>query len=95
MSLNQGDSFLYHYDFGDSWEHVLHLEKISDVTLTHPICIDGGRACPPEDCGGIWGYTDLLEVLKNPSDPEYDSCSITNIERKDFSDNIVSEKRPQ
>ncbi len=73
LSLNQGDAFVYLYDFGDSWEHVIHLEKISDATLFSPVCKEGDRACPPEDCGGIWGYTDLLEVLKNPSDSEYES----------------------
>jgi hypothetical protein len=38
---------------------------------TYPICIGGARACPPEDCGGIWGYEQLVEVLKNPKHPEY------------------------
>lgn len=68
------DSIIYEYDFGDSWEHRIVLEKIlpanSDVVL--PSCIKGKRACPPEDCGGVWGYQDLIEVIRNPSHPEYE-----------------------
>lgn len=65
--------FSYTYDFGDNWEHVVTFEK---VTYAHtppprPVCIAGKRACPPEDCGGIWGYKDLLEVLADPSHPEH------------------------
>lgn len=57
--------FTYLYDFGDSWEHVIKVEK----TLKEhqgPACIDGGGACPPEDCGGIWGYSDMLQTLASP-----------------------------
>jgi hypothetical protein len=68
------DSLIYEYDFGDSWEHKLVLEKIlpDDQQQKLPLCIKGSRACPPEDCGGIPGYAELLEVLKNPADPEYE-----------------------
>ena len=68
------DSFIYEYDFGDSWEHKVLLEKITSFEngVNYPTCLDGKRACPPEDCGGIWGYYDLLETLKDPSDPEYE-----------------------
>lgn len=65
---------IYTYDFGDSWEHVIELEKIlpKETGKKYPVCIDGKRACPPEDCGGIWGYEDLLEILKDPEHPEYE-----------------------
>jgi hypothetical protein len=60
--------FPYIYDFGDNWEHVIQLEKVlsADPAVKYPWCVDGRRACPPEDCGGPWGYGDLLEAIKNP-----------------------------
>ena len=63
----------YEYDFGDGWEHDILLEKISDEKISHPICIKGQLACPPEDCGGIWGYYNILEILKDPKHEEYES----------------------
>jgi len=71
----QKQKIVYEYDFGDSWEHELVLEKIisKDKKINTPICIEGERACPPEDCGGIGGYEDLLETLKKPDDPEYEN----------------------
>jgi len=65
--------FSYTYDFGDNWEHAVTIEKITyaDTPTPRPVCIAGKRACPPEDCGGIWGYKDLLEVLADPSHPEH------------------------
>jgi len=71
LSLGNGDTFAYLYDFGDSWEHIVDLENISDGVLPHFFCTNGERACPPEDCGGIWGYEEMLEALKDPSDPQY------------------------
>lgn len=71
---SEGSSFRYTYDFGDSWEHRVLVEKIlpSTADIAVPACIDGRRACPPEDCGGTWGYRDLLEILTDPSNPEHD-----------------------
>ena len=68
------DSLNYEYDFGDGWEHKIVLEKILpyDGSVKVPTCIKGKRACPPEDCGGIWGYDNLLEVIKDPSHPEHE-----------------------
>jgi hypothetical protein len=64
---------LYEYDFGDGWEHEIVLEKIlpAESGIKYPRCISGKRTCPPEDCGGPWGYEELLETIKNPDDPEY------------------------
>jgi hypothetical protein len=64
----------YEYDFGDSWEHTVVLEKILPPVdgQTYPSCIGGERACPPEDCGGIWGYYQLLETLADPANPEHE-----------------------
>ena len=65
---------LYEYDFGDSWLHTIVLEQIlpRERGVTYPRCIDGARACPPEDCGGIGGYEELLEVLTDPSHKEHE-----------------------
>jgi len=68
------DSLQYEYDFGDGWEHKIVLEKKlpDDGSVTGATCIKGKRACPPEDCGGIWGYQNLLEIRQDPSHPEYE-----------------------
>ena len=65
---------VYEYDFGDSWEHIIVLEKIIPVEQKekYPKIIAGANACPPEDCGGIGGYYDMLEALKDPKSPEYE-----------------------
>lgn len=64
----------YVYDFGDNWEHKIQLEKIlpREKGVQYPICIKGKRACPPEDCGGIWGYEELLEIIRNPEHEEHE-----------------------
>jgi hypothetical protein len=64
--------FEYTYDFGDNWEHVIAIEKTVPVVegKSYPACIAGKRNCPPEDCGGPWGYQHLLEVLADPAHPE-------------------------
>jgi hypothetical protein len=61
----EGASFHYTYDFGDNWRHKVTVEKVVPVEpgTAVPDCIGGRRACPPEDCGGPWGYQDLLESL--------------------------------
>jgi len=67
------DRMVYEYDFGDGWEHEVILEKIipSQNKIIYPHCIDGKMNCPPEDCGGIGGFENLLEILKNPKHKEY------------------------
>jgi len=67
--------FFYTYDFGDSWEHSILLEKIlpKDPKASYPTCIKVKRACPPEDCGGAWGYMEFLEAIQNPDHPEYEN----------------------
>jgi prevent-host-death family protein len=75
--LGEKSKFLYSYDFGDDWQHEIVVEKVLqiDPQVSYPICLKGKRACPPEDCGGPWGYAELLEVLADPSHPEYeDRC---------------------
>jgi len=64
-----GSKAIYTYDFGDSWEHGIVLEKRLpvDPNMTYPVCADGQLACPPEDCGGIPGFYDLVEALNDPN----------------------------
>jgi hypothetical protein len=60
------------YDFGDNWQHAVLVEAIipSDPKLDYPRCITGKRACPPDDCGGPWGYSAILEALRDPNYPD-------------------------
>ena len=66
--------FVYVYDFGDSWEHEILVEKTlpSEPGVKYPLCIKGKRACPPEDVGGIWGYDSFLEAMSDPNHKEHD-----------------------
>ncbi|PZD70820.1 Tyrosine recombinase XerC [Acaryochloris thomasi RCC1774] len=65
---NELFSFSYLYNLGDMWQHEIEVEKrlASEPEKTYPVCLAGKQACPPEDCGGDWGYAHLLKVLKNP-----------------------------
>ncbi|NJM48379.1 MAG: plasmid pRiA4b ORF-3 family protein [Alkalinema sp. RU_4_3] len=66
--------FEYTYDFGDSWDHEIVLEKIlaREGDQTYPRCIKGKRSGPPEDCGGPWGYADFLATIGDPENPEHE-----------------------
>lgn len=68
------DKAIYEYDFGIGWKHKIVLEKILPVVVgsTYPQCLAGKRACPPEDCGGTYGYEDLLQIISNPNHEEYE-----------------------
>ena len=61
--------FFYTYDFGDDWEHeiVIERKKAAIDGLRYPTCVAGKMNCPPEDCGGVWGYQELLAALADPS----------------------------
>jgi len=63
--LKEGDRLRYVYDFGDSWEHVIAVEKVEPSTITGTWCevLDGARSCPPEDVGGITGYLHFLDAI--------------------------------
>ena len=63
----------YEYDFGDYWIHTIKLEKIFSAIIgeKYPKCIDGKMACPPEDCGGIEAYYELLSVISDAENEEY------------------------
>jgi hypothetical protein len=72
-----GAAFLYEYDFGDDWRHRIDVEKVlpPEPGVTYPRCIAGRRACPPEDVGGIWGYAEFLEAIRDPRHPEHETMT--------------------
>ncbi len=69
--------FSYTYDFGDDWEHTITIEKTVPTADVAPkdrdraVCLKGKRACPPEDCGGVWGYRQLMDALADPTHPDH------------------------
>jgi hypothetical protein len=70
-----GARFLYTYDFGDNWEHLVQVEKVlsPERGVAYPRCLTGRRACPPEDVGGVWGYQEFLEAIGDPEHDEHES----------------------
>ncbi|MBL8146890.1 MAG: plasmid pRiA4b ORF-3 family protein [Anaerolineae bacterium] len=74
MALGPKSKILYEYDFGDSWEVEIIVEKVLpfDDKQPLPFIVDGKLAGPLEDSGGIWGYMDLVRILNDPSDPRYE-----------------------
>ncbi len=67
--------FRYEYDFGDGWQHQVVVEDVvntSPIGLTSAVCLEGERSCPPEDCGGAYGYADLLQAISDPEHEEHD-----------------------
>jgi len=75
IAMGEKRKFLYEYDFGDSWDHEIVVEKIlsPDPGVKYPACIKGKRACPPEDVGGLWGYETFLEAISDPNHEKHDS----------------------
>ncbi|MCW2939801.1 MAG: PRiA4b ORF-3-like protein [Actinomycetia bacterium] len=73
LLLDTGAKIRYTYDFGDDWEHDIQLEKIlpPDAGTLYPACTAGKGACPPDGCGGVWGYSSLKETLADPHDEEH------------------------
>jgi hypothetical protein len=73
IAPDAGDRVRYTYDFGDDWEHDILVEDVltPEPGISYPRCLAGRRACPPEDCGGVWGYAEMLEVLADPSHAEH------------------------
>ena len=74
LVTDEKQSFMYQYDFGDDWIHTAKVTKIYAPVdgIKYPVCLAGKRACPPEDIGGVWGYEELCQALKNPGKEEYE-----------------------
>jgi hypothetical protein len=72
LKLNEKDKIKYIYDYGDNWEHTIKIEKIinTDDKIQTPLCVDGERNCPPEDCGSYPGYDDIVNAMKKPKSKE-------------------------
>lgn len=66
-----GQKYVYIYDFGDDWTHQITLEAITDAVVITPELLAGKGACPPEDCGGTWGYENLRNILSEKKHPEH------------------------
>jgi hypothetical protein len=65
---------IYEYDFGDSWDHQLVVESVGppEAGAKYPACVDGKRSCPPEDVGGVWGYADFLDAIRDPDHEQHE-----------------------
>jgi hypothetical protein len=72
---SEKQKYTYIYDFGDDWIHQITLEKVLDEVHMFPELLAGKGQCPPEDCGGPWGYESLQETLSDPKHPEYKSLA--------------------
>lgn len=67
------DRLLYTYDLGDNWEHEIVVEELldADPEVRYPVLLAAKGACPPEDCGGTWGYAELKEILADPTHDQH------------------------
>jgi hypothetical protein len=74
LGLTEGSTFSYTYDFGDDWEIGIAVEEILPDTegVRGPRCLAGARAGPPEDCGGVWGYEEMLAAIGDPDHDDHD-----------------------
>ncbi len=72
-----GKKLTYIYDLGDDWMHEVAVEKVAAPVggTKYPRCIGGARACPPEDCGGVPGYMNLLEALSDPKHEQHEDLA--------------------
>ena len=79
----------YLYDFGDGWEHTIRVERLADPEpgVVYPRLIEVNGRCPPEDCGGPWGYAELFEAIKNPQHERH--AELTEWIADDFDPNAV------
>jgi hypothetical protein len=73
--VRAGSHFRYEYDFGDGWQHHVEVEEVRPARGVSVECLDGERACPPEDCGGATGFARILQVLADPNHPDHDQIA--------------------
>jgi Plasmid pRiA4b ORF-3-like protein len=74
VALGERARLTYEYDFGDSWEHAIVVEKVrtAEPGAVYPFCLTGRRAGPSEDVGGVWRYGWFVEAIRDPAHPEHD-----------------------
>ena len=89
-----GAKAVYTYDFGDGWEHSIAVEKVlpPDPGLAYPLCTAGKLHGPPEDCGGIPGYYNLLEALHDPDHEEMLEWTGDGFDPEEFSIDEVNRR---
>ena len=71
--FSQHPEVIYEYDFGDSWKHIITLEKSVNATTQYAKLIEGKGERPPEDIGGLHGFNEYLTVINDPTSPEYEN----------------------
>jgi len=71
---SKGDNLMYEYDFGDGWKHKVEVQKVLEAEKgqEYPRLINGKGQCPPEDCGGIWGYYHMVEAINDPKHEDHE-----------------------
>lgn len=73
IKSTENKKFTYLYDFGDNWNHLIEFEGESEKQQSkYPVCLDGARACPPDDIGGVPGYENFLEAINDTSHEEHE-----------------------
>ncbi len=67
------ERFLYVYDFGDNWRHDIVIERVDEGEshIDYPVFVDGKRRGPPEDVGGVYGFMEFLEAVRDPMHSEH------------------------
>ena len=77
MTALRKSTLNYVYDFGDYWEHRIKVEKtlVPVPGLELPFCVAGACATPPENCGGVPGYVELVQAMADPGHPEDDNVA--------------------
>jgi Plasmid pRiA4b ORF-3-like protein len=89
--------FEYEYDFGDSWWHDVLFEGClrADPGQRYPLCLEGERACPPDDVGGTPGYQEFLEVIAGPDDEQLEAMADPDDEELEAFDDLDDERREE
>jgi hypothetical protein len=89
--------FEYEYDFGDCWRHDVLFEGClrAEPGQRYPLCVEGERACPPDDVGGTPGYQEFLEVIAGPDDERLEAVEAADDEELDTTDELGDEQREQ
>ena len=72
LLTRKGSKLRYTYDFGDNWTHTIVREEVDSKGGSLPAVLDGELACPPEDCGGVYGYYQMLDAIDDEEHPDHD-----------------------
>jgi len=77
LIMDERDRFTYEYDLGDGWLHDVEVEttEVTETEMLDPVCLDGARTCPPEDCGGAWRFAEFLKIMADPTHNEHETMT--------------------